>query len=316
MDFLLENSEKFLKNEWSFPYWMIYQKDRADGKVLEFLKRTEGYLIEHNGFDDVMCFMGEAFAYKLPTKKAFMDDAEKRFQMLSDSMDRFTELSLRGKAFELGGKAEDKTEYKTESGEISKVVERITSQADQQRLFREAVVLYNDGKYEEAWGIEKQLVELNPQNPRYHYIMGATLHEMERYEETEREIRKAVELKPDNAEYHAVLGLILHEMERYEEAESAARKAIELKPDSAEYYKNLGFILCEMERYEEAESTARKTVELEPDNAECHDNFGLILGVMGKYEEAEREIRKAIELEPENQEYSNHLENALSAMKE
>ena len=152
--------------------------------------------------------MGVAFGYKLPSKEDFLNDAEERFQMLSDAMDRFTEASLGGKEFE----QEESVEDKTEEGEISQVVEKITSQADQQRLYREAVVLHNNGNYEEAWEIEKQLVNLNVNNSRYHYIMGLTLHKMERYEEAEKEVRKAIELEPENKEYINHLEIVLRAM--------------------------------------------------------------------------------------------------------
>ena len=171
-----------------------------------------------------------------------MKDAEERFQMLSNTIDRFTEVSLGGKEFEQGEKVDDEAE----EGEISQVVENITNQAEQQRLYREAVVLHNNGRYEEALEIEKQLVKLNEKNPRYHYIMGVTLHEMEKYEEAEKEKRKAVELEPENAGYHDSMGVTLHEMEKYEEAESEVRKAIELEPENMEYVNHLEIILRAM----------------------------------------------------------------------
>lgn len=303
MDFLIENSRKFLSNEWLFPYWMIYKKDEAYGKVLDFLEKAEGYLIKHNGFDEVMCFMGTAFDYKLPSKEDFLNDAEERFQMLSNSIDRFTEVSLGGKEFEQGGHAEDKTE----EGEISHVVEKITSQADQQRLYREAIVLHNNGKYEEAWEIEKQLVSLNATNSRYHYAMGVTLHAMEKYEEAAIAKKRVIELAPENASYHDSLGATLHAMKKYEEAAIEKRKAVELAPESASYHNSLGVILHELKKCEEAESELRKAVELEPENARYHDNLGGILHAMNRYEEAESESRKAIELAPENASYHNSL---------
>ena len=276
MDFLIENSIKFVNNEWSFPYWMIYKKDKRYGKVLDFLEKSAGYLIQHNGFDEVMCFMGEAFDYKLPSKEVFLNDAEKRFQMLSNSIDRFTEVSLGGKEFEQGEQVEDKTE----EGEISHVVEKITNQADQQRLYREAVVLHNNGNYEEALEIENQLVDLNATNSRYHYILGATLHAMEKYEEAAKEKRKAVEPEPGNARYHDSLGVTLHAMEKYEEAEKESRKAVELEPGNARYHASLGVTLHAMEKYEEGAMEKRKAVELEPGNANYHDSLGVTLHSM------------------------------------
>ncbi len=310
MDFLIENSEKFLTNEWLFPYWMIYKKDDAYGKVLAFLEKSEGYLIRHNGFDEVMCFMGTAFDYKLPSKEDFLNDAEERFQMLSNSIDRFTEVSLGGKEFEQGEHVEDKTE----EGDIGHVVEKITSQADQQRLYREAIVLHNNGNYEEAREIEKQLVSLNATNSRYHYAMGVTLHEMKKYEEAEYEKRKAVELEPENARYHNSLSNTLHEMHRYQEAENESRKAVELEPENAGYHDSLGITLQEMEKYEEAAIEKRKAVELEPDNARYHDSLGNTLHAMNRYQEAENESRKAVELEPENASYHNSLGVTLYVM--
>ena len=239
MDFLIENSGKFVNKEWLFPYWMIYNIDNADGKVLKFLEKTEGYLINHNGFDEVMCFMGVAFDYKLPSKEDFLNDAEERFQVLSNSIDKFTEMSLGSKEFTQGELAEDKTE----KGEIDQIIEKITSQSDQQRLFREAIVRYSNGDYEEALKIEKQLVNLNAKNSRYHYNMGLTLRRMGEYEEAEKALRKAVELEPENAGYHDSLGFTLYQMENYEEAEKESRKAVELEPQNAGYHNNLGFTL-------------------------------------------------------------------------
>lgn len=224
-----------------FSYWMIYKKDKAYEKVSAFLEKAEGYLIKHNGFDEVMCLMGEAFDYKLPPKEVFLNDA-KRFQMLSNSIDRFTEVSLGGKEFEQGEYIEDKDE----EGEIIHVVEKITNQADQQRLYREAVVLHNNGNYEEAWEIEKQLVNLNAKNSRYHYIMGVTLHKMGKYEDAAMETRKAVDLEPDNALYHYSLGVTLHALEKYEDAAIETRKAIDLAPDIARYRNNLSRTLHSM----------------------------------------------------------------------
>ena len=276
MDFLIENSTKFLQNEWMFPYWMIYKKDKAYEKVSAFLEKAEGYLIKHNGFDEVMCLMGEAFDYKLPPKEVFLNDAEERFQMLSNSIDRFTEVSLGGKEFEQGEYIEDKDE----EGEIIHVVEKITNQADQQRLYREAVVLHNNGNYEEAWEIEKQLVNLNAKNSRYHYIMGVTLHKMGKYEDAAMEKRKAVDLEPDNASYHNSLGNTLHEMEKYEDAAMEMRKAIDLAPDIARYHDSLGVTLHALEKYEDAATEMRKAIDLAPDIARYRNNLSRTLHSM------------------------------------
>lgn len=276
MDFLLENCEKFLNNKWSFPYWMIYNKDSVGGKVQDFLERTEGHLIRHNGFDEVMYLMGGTLDYKLPSKEVFLKDAEERYQSLIHSVDKFTEASLGRKEFGQEKKEEDDDEAE-ERREISQAVEKITSQADQQRLYREAIILHNSGKYEESLKVQMQLVELNPGNHLYHNSLGVTLHKLGRYEDAEEELRKAVELGPGNSAYHDSLGATLIRQGRYEEAEKEARKAADLEPETAKYHDHLGAALYALEKYEEAEKEMRRAIDLEPETAEYKENLDIIL---------------------------------------
>ncbi len=66
MDYLIENGQKFLQNEWCFPYWMLYKTDRLNGKTLNFLQEAGGYWIRHSGFDESLYLMGAASDYKIP----------------------------------------------------------------------------------------------------------------------------------------------------------------------------------------------------------------------------------------------------------
>ncbi len=347
MDFLVDNSEKFLSNEWACPYWMIYRTDKVGGKVLEFLQNSNGYLIRHNGFDEVLYLLGAAFDYKLPTNEEFLKDAQKRFQALSNAIDEFTEKSSSGKK---AVQNEDDSENRSaEDSEIDQAIQQITDPAEMQRMHREAVRLHNAGEYEKALEIRRELVKINPENAVYHNSLGITLHRMKRYEESAAakrkavelepntavyhdnlsaalhcmghyeealsETEKAIELEPDNARYYDSLGITLHAMKHYEEAAEAKRKAVELEPNNAEYYDSLGRTLHTMKHYEEAAEAKRKAVELEPGNAEYHDSLSITLHRMGRYEEALKETEKAIELAPDNAEYYDSLGITLHAMK-
>ena len=313
MDFLVDNSEKFLSNEWACPYWMIYRTDKVGGKVLEFLQNSNGYLIRHNGFDEVLYLLGAAFDYKLPTNEEFLKDAQKRFQALSNAIDEFTEKSSSGKK---AVQNEDDSENRSaEDSEIDQAIQQITDPAEMQRMHREAVRLHNAGEYEKALEIRRELVKINPENAVYHNSLGITLHRMKRYEESAAAKRKAVELEPNTAVYHDNLSAALHCMGHYEEALSETEKAIELEPDNARYYDSLGITLHAMKHYEEAAEAKRKAVELEPGNAEYHDSLSITLHRMGRYEEALKETEKAIELAPDNAEYYDSLGITLHAMK-
>ncbi len=315
MDFLIDNSVKFASEEWTFPYWMVYKSETMGGKVQKFIQKAGGYLIRHNGFDEVMYRLGAEFGYRLQKEEDFLKDARRRYYELVSFVDRFAEESEKAKT-EIATKSDNLDSIPENLG-LEKAIEKITAQAEKcQRLYSEAVALHIRGEYKQAIRIKKELIGLKPDSALYHNSLGVTLHMIEQYEEAEQEKRKAVELEPDNAQYHSSLGVTLHVMQRYEEAEQEKRKAVELEPDNALYHNNLGATLHAMERYDESEREKREAVKLEPDNALYHDNLSATLHARGEFEEAEKEMRKAVELEPDNAQYYNNLGAALHAMKQ
>ena len=313
MDYLIQNTDIFSDEKDIFPYWMIYKTDKMSEMVLEFLSRSSGYLIKHNGFDEVLYLLGDIFGYRLPSKEDFISDAEKRHRMLSDSIDAFTEISSVNK--EMNREENDVADDKAyETAEVKQAIQNITSQMELQKMFSEAVALVDIGKYQEAMEIFKKLIEKNPQNARYYAWLGVVLFKMNRYEEAVKETQRALDLEPDNAVYHDGLGATLHEMGRYEESLKETQRALELEPDNAEYHKSLGVTLHKMGRYEEALKEKQKAVELEPDNAGCHNSLGVTLHEMGRYEEALKEAQRALELEPDNAVYYDSLGAMLREM--
>ena len=73
MDYLIENGNKFRENDFCFPYWMLYKNDKLEGKVKDFLNKSSGYYIRHNGFDDVLLLLGAELGVKIPTKEEFLE---------------------------------------------------------------------------------------------------------------------------------------------------------------------------------------------------------------------------------------------------
>ena len=313
MDFLNQNVDKFSSGEWKFPYWMLYKTDGMSEMVSAFLEHSDGYLIRHNGFDEVLYLLGAAFEYQLPAREEFLSDAQKRFQILSDSIDAFTEKALAEPEMVRGEK--ERADEKTEDGqEVEDAIQKITSQGELQSLFNKAIQLDNLGKYDESIKIYKELIKRNPDNSRYHYGFGVMLHRMERYEEAMEEKQRAIELEPENAGYHASLGVTLHEMKYYEKSLEEKQKAVELEPDNAEYHHNQGLTFYVMGRYEDSKKESEKALKIDPDNARYHESLGMALHKMGCFEEALKEKQKAKELKPDNARYHANVGVTLYAM--
>ena len=306
MNYLIENKDKFEKDEWKFPYWTLYQSGDLPGKVREFLEKAGGYCINCDGFDELLCFIGEEFGYKIPREDVFLNDAKKRYEKLSESFENI--LRNKGKEVEISGTAEVKT--------LGQVAQTLADSDNTLAKSIRAISLHNQRRYQEALELERELVSEEPESARYHGNLGATLHILGRYEEARREAEKAVELEPGDARYHGNLGITLHALGRYEEARREAEKAVELEPGSARYHDNLGATLHALGRYEEARREAGKAVELEPGNARYHGNLGATLHALGRYEEARRETEKAVELEPDDTRYRESLEKTMRTIRE
>lgn len=298
MDYLTENCSRFKNGDLNFPYWMLYKNDKLDGKVYTFLNQSDGYCIKHDGFDEVLYLMGATFDYRMPSMENFLSDAKKRFKMLSDAIDGFTD-NVSGEKL-ISPNAYASYENTIEESRISLAVQQITSQTNPQRIYRQAILLHKSGKYKDALKEKLKLIELEPENARYQYSLGVTLHAMGNYDEALAKKLKAVDLEPENARYHHSLGVTLRVMERYDEALSERKKAVDLEPENGQYHNGIGVTLHEMGRYDEALSEKQKAVDLEPENALYHNRLSTTLHAMGRYDEALAESQKAIDLEPEN----------------
>ena len=265
MDFLCNNVEKFNNDEWGYPYWFIYGTQQPERSVKDFLEKTNGYLIRHNGFDQILICLSAALGIQLPDKETFIQKTREQYEALLDSVDsiihedvstRLDNQSVAKVNTEL--MENPSTEYNTD-------------------LYSKFIMLFSNQNYEYALKVIMDLIKHNPDTPRYHSNAGVTLHVMQRYEEALLEKQKALELEPDNAEYHNSLGVTLHAMRRYDEALRENQKAVELEPQNAEYHYALGSVLHAMRRYDEALLEAQKAVELAPDTKEYHDTLDAIL---------------------------------------
>lgn len=301
MDFLCNNVDKFNSDQWAFPYWLIYGDQLPEGKVGQFLEDTNGYLISHRGFDQVMVLLSNALGQRLPSEEEYIKKTQDQYKALMDSVSQLLEEQL-----------PDEPKLLPQTGGGLEMAE--IDSADEGKLYSQYLALYTNGEYEKALVPIQRLVEQFPDKQQYHYSLGMTLHMIGRYEEALEETETAIKLEPENARYHNSLAVTLHEMKRYEEALEERRRAVTLESEKGLYHHQLGVTLHAMKQYEEAEAEKRKAVELEPDDAESHYSLGITLRVMERYEEALVEAKNAIELEPNNARYHDGLGATLYSM--
>jgi serine/threonine protein kinase/Tfp pilus assembly protein PilF len=99
--------------------------------------------------------------------------------------------------------------------------------------FVRALVFRRLGKNEEALDILRRLVEIEPDEARFHHALGTLSIEKSAYPEAVAAFRQAVALQPQNAAYQYALGNALARNGEYREAASCYEAAIQIQPDIA-----------------------------------------------------------------------------------
>ncbi|MCI5900335.1 MAG: SIR2 family protein [Lachnospiraceae bacterium] len=230
MQYLVDNSNKFANNEWAVPYWIVYKNNILEEMVEEFLNLANGYLIRYEGFDEVMCLLGEEFACSLPSEEEFQSEAIQRYQKLVNSMNGFKNK-----------KHEQSHEKEKKEAEITNSEAELPNMAEQYRKYKVALDLQKNGLNEDAIKLFKELVESEPQNAEYHYRLGKIYHKMSKKDEAINEFRKAVKQDTLNhaihhSEYYFDLANILFEQGQWDDdLDRMISRAIHYAPEIIEY---------------------------------------------------------------------------------
>lgn len=349
MDFLLAKVDKFASDQWSCPYWMLYKTDEPNDKIRTLLEKSNGYCIRHDGFDETLYLIGAALGYTMPTEEEFLSDAKKRYQTLSNSIDEFTE-KLNTPENPLLPKEVPQPGSSAKDPALNQAVVQVTDQSELSRKYRQALQFTNAGQYDAAFPIGQELIQSEPNNSRYHLLLGDILHKTGKHKEALEEkqkaididplsarnyfsisdtlyemglwkdafsaIQKAIQLNPSDPIYYHRLGLLLSRMKNYKDAIHAYQTAIELDPNMSFFYLSLSSSLMQMGQLEEAVIELQKAIRLDPNDPFYHNNLGGLYYLMGRFDEAISEKEKAVELEPDNYKWRDDLATTKSKIKE
>ena len=305
MDFLIENGDKFANDEWKFPYWLLYKNDTLDGKVKEFLQKSEGIYIFHDGFDEVMIELGATFNYHIPDRDTFLEDATERYKLLKDAIDAFADKEAsatdRKPQVDIEQKIVTSPDLPSDRDDsnLGDAIEKITGQSEQQNLYHRAATYIKEENYEEAIGVLLKLIEMEPDNVRYRYTLGRTFCLYRKYHEAIEVASQIIEIDSDYALAHFIIGKSYNGLEQYDEALKALKRAVECDPSEGYVYEEMGEALEKLGRIDEALEEYKKAVELSPQWAIPHYDIAVIYEERGEYDAALEEYRNAAKLDPE-----------------
>ncbi|MGD2046798.1 MAG: tetratricopeptide repeat protein [Gemmatimonadota bacterium] len=184
-----------------------------------------------------------------------------------------------------------------------------------------------------ALQVARQAVDLFPDDPESHVVLGSALMALERWDDASDALEKALRLDPEYGRGHFAMADWYYRRGMWPETEVHARRALELDPSLVRAHGFLAIALLYQDQDEEADEaidqgileapndlylawlraeifnrTARPVeavaayrhlAELDPANLDAWVNIGRFEHILGHYEEAVVALERARELDPE-----------------
>jgi len=153
-------------------------------------------------------------------------------------------------------------------------------------LLQQAVELHQQGRFEPAQALYRQVLELNPRQFDALHLLGVIARQQGDFNTAIELISRALDIDNTQAAAHCNLGVALLDAARADEALASHERALALNPSYALAWSNRGNALRRLARLNEALDSYQRALQFKPDYAEAHCNRAIVLQDMGRYLDA------------------------------
>ena len=160
----------------------------------------------------------------------------------------------------------------------------------------------------------RKALDLAPDHPDAHYLLGSLLGESGRLDEALEHLQQAARLDPSAGAARSDMGNVYRAQGRLEEAEAAYRGAIAIDAALPNAYRNLGDLLKFQGRVDDAIDILVRAASLMPDDADSHFILADSLSACGRYQEACQSYRDGLGIAPRVAAAHNNLGASLRHM--
>jgi tetratricopeptide (TPR) repeat protein len=158
----------------------------------------------------------------------------------------------------------------------------------------EAEAFESRGKWDEAAGLYRGILQENAKEHGVHYRLGQVLlskaGDSGAVDEARAEFQKELDLDPHNSAAEFVLGELARRAGQWDEAARHFSRAAEVDAEFAEAYLALGMSLTSAAKFAEAVTPLETYVKMQPDDPLGHYQLALAYGRTGNREGAVREM--------------------------
>lgn len=158
-----------------------------------------------------------------------------------------------------------------------------------------------------AVAIERQILEISPDDPIHWYDLGLALDATKDYLGEASALQQAVRLRPEMAPAWNALGYLEAQAGLDAAAEADLRKAIAAAPGFAEAENNLGSLLVRQGKDADAEPHFRSAIDANPRSTEAWINLAVTFADRSRFSEARQAAEGALRVDPGNTEATQLL---------
>ncbi len=183
-------------------------------------------------------------------------------------------------------------------------------------LYKHGMEMFEKGAYQEAEGLFKEFLNINPKFADILNKMGVIYHLTNRPELAAQTFEKALELNPGYTEVSLNLAITYSDLGMYEKSRAVFERAAHfaesttdttssaaaidpfVKGKLADEHLRIGNMYYQLRLLEEAIDEYQKALRLSPNFADILTHLGIALRDKGKFDDAIREFNKAKEANP------------------
>jgi len=189
-----------------------------------------------------------------------------------------------------------------------------TGGLDPAQRLRQAFLLHQQGRLEEASSLYRELLAVHPDNAHALHLLGVLHAQRSDYSAAAHFISRAVALDPDNPSAFYNLGNTLRDLKRLDDALANYDRALALRP-TVEAWGNRGAVLQELGRPNEAIASFDRALAMNPSHATSFFNRGNALRDLYRHEEALADYDRALALKPNHADAHNGRGSILQDFK-
>lgn len=152
-------------------------------------------------------------------------------------------------------------------------------------VFGLASSLAYQGLYEQAQPYFERLVQLMPEQGRFHYHLGRNLLELEQPGEALESLAHSLELDPHNIDTYLVLSRTLSVAGQGQQAREVIELGLQILPEQPHLLNELANLQMLQGQLEAAALSARRVAEAHPENAAAQANSALALLAQRRFQE-------------------------------